>query len=1193
MTRFFLKIYDFLRLHRGLMWTLLIGSVVVMGALASQLRLHTDISNFLPESEEQRNQEVLAKLKIKDRIIILFSAENEQVTPDDLIAAADIFEDELWQRTDSAHILALDSRIDLSVVDNTINFIYQNLPVFLDSADYAALDSLLLPQNCAVRMVENYNDLMSPMSVGVQDVVLRDPFGLGGKTLSKLSNFNQFDGYAVYDDRLFSNDYKTLYAFIDSQDGSNASALNDELTTAIEESLEAANNQTENIAAECYGVPIIATYNARQIQRDLMVTVNVALLVIAVLILLAFKRKRTILLLILPVFYGALFAAACAFLIQGQISAIAIGTGAVILGVALSYSVHVISHAEHSTDARQVIAELTYPLTIGSITTIGAFVGLQFTSSPLLQDFGLFAASCLIGTTLFCLIFLPHFLTIEGCQTKRRAMQIIDKINSYPYDRNRWLIAALLIVLVVALFKCDDVKFDYDMMKIYYRPSHLESVGQRLQSRPDEDVSVLLVSHGNDAQALDDYSATAAILQQSQTEQKVQKFMSAADFLPTDAVQSERIARWNAYFSEDKIAQISEKVKKSAQEAGFSTDAFDEFFEIIDKKYAPHDLLAECAERPMAFSSLIERGSDETCLLAQVWVDDAQKTDLYAQVATTAAIIDQSYFIGQAAQSISDDFNLILAISSLLIFGVLLISYGRIELALLAFLPMFISWFIILGFMAIFDIEFNIVNIILSTFIFGIGDDFSIFVLDGLRSEYREGKAMLPAHKNAIFFSSLMTVIGMGALLFARHPAVHSLALVSLLGILVVVFVSYILQPLLFRWLVTWPVSKGGWPIALGDMLRSAYVLVVLLLLSLLTQIFMLVVIIIPSTWRWKRHVMCHASRFALYCVHHCVPDVHNIRQKNGETFEKPAIIIANHQSVIDLAVIIGMVPKLVVVTKKYIWNSPFFGWAVRMAGYMHSELGMDEIDKIVTERIAEGYSVLIFPEGTRSEDLQVQRFHKGAFLLAEKHKLDIVPIVSYGNGMIMSKRQPLLVKQGILVVRVLPRVAYDDTTFGTTYQERSKNFRTYLQQQYDLLCDEYNTPKNGYFRGDWRHHLLYKETEIELKLRLKARKNDYFADLDQQIPRTATVALLGCGYAPEGLMLALLSRHRTIVGIDSDAEKVAFCQHCNLPNATFICSDALTAPLPEADFYLISEKNTAIIERCQNAGLQVVTLRC
>jgi len=69
-----------------------------------------------------------------------------------------------------------------------------------------------------------------------------------------------------------------------------------------------------------------------------------------------------------------------------------------------------------------------------------------------------------------------------------------------------------------------------------------------------------------------------------------------------------------------------------------------------------------------------------------------------------------------------------------------LFIYGRIELALFTFIPMVISWIWILGIAAIFDIKFNFVNIIIATFIFGLGDDFSIFVTDGLLHKYKYKK---------------------------------------------------------------------------------------------------------------------------------------------------------------------------------------------------------------------------------------------------------------------------------------------------------------------------------------------------------------------------------------------------------------------------------------------------------------------
>ena len=1188
MTKFFLTIYDFFERHRTWLWVSLCASVIVMSLIACRLRFQTDIMSFVPEGDRARDKEVLAELRIKDRIIVMFSTDSDDVSPDDLIAAADAFETAVWQHTDSAHILRLDAAVDMSVFDNTLDYIYGHIPLFVDSVDYAALDSLLQPAVCRQRMAQNYADLLSPMGVGVQSIILCDPLGLATKTLADLQHFNQFEGYAIYDDRLFSDDYRTLYLFIDSRDGGDASPLNDELTTAIETSLQQVENQCAGVAAECYGVPLIATYNARQIQRDLMVTLNVALLVIVVLVLLTFRRKRTILLLIVPVIYGALFAAACIVLIQGQISAIAIGTGAVVLGVALSYSVHVVAHAGHSKTARQLVEELSSPLTIGSLTTIGAFVGLQFTSSPLLQDFGLFAACSLVGTMLFCLIFLPHCMVVDGQHEKTRTMQFINRLNGYAYDKNRWLVGALAVVLVAACAMCGDVRFNYDMMQLCYQPPQLDDAARRLQNRPDEDTSILLVSHATTAEtALQAYSTTHAVVCAAADSDNIEKYMSAATFLPPKTVQAQKIAQWNNYWTPEKRQYAATAIQQAAGQVGFADDAFDAFFDMLAADYEPVDLLDEIRGQTLAFSNLVEQNDSAVSLIMQVWLDDAQKQTVYRQVAPTAAIVDQSFFIAEVARSINNDFNLILGISSLLIFVVLLVSYGRVELAVLAFLPMCLSWFIILGFMAIFGIEFNIVNMILSTFIFGIGDDFSIFVLDGLCSEYRVGKKMLPAHKTAIFFSALMTVIGMGALLFAKHPAIHSLALVSLLGIIVVVLVSYILQPLLFRWLITANTDKGGLPHTIGSLLRSLWGLLLILIGSLLLDVLIVVLLLLPCRMsakkRWFRGVLQHIARVILYAMPGCHLRIH----RHGETFRQPSIIIANHLSMIDLLIMLSLSPDIVITAKSWVIRNPLFALIAKFAGFIDTSKGVEQMEQTMTAIVAQQQSLLIFPEGTRSDDLEMQRFHKGAFYLAEHYHLDLVPIVLYGTGNVYRKGQ-LYLANGTMVTEVLPRIACNDARYGTTYQERAKQIRRYMAAEYDKLRAAYDTMDNAYYRTAFDKNYLYKDVRVARMERRVARQNQYYRWLDALVPRQAAICETDCGYGEKSFLLLLLSPQRTAVAFDVDAEKVAFAAHGTLTQnrARFVCADASAAELPPSNVFIINNYSDELFAQCA-AGLE------
>ena len=69
---------------------------------------------------------------------------------------------------------------------------------------------------------------------------------------------------------------------------------------------------------------------------------------------------------------------------------------------------------------------------------------------------------------------------------------------------------------------------------------------------------------------------------------------------------------------------------------------------------------------------------------------------------------------------------------------------------------MAIGWVWILGLMQLLGIQFNIVNVILATFIFGQGDDYTIFVTEGLIRDYREGRQVLVSYQRSILLSALI-----------------------------------------------------------------------------------------------------------------------------------------------------------------------------------------------------------------------------------------------------------------------------------------------------------------------------------------------------------------------------------------------------------------------------------------------------
>ena len=177
-------------------------------------------------------------------------------------------------------------------------------------------------------------------------------------------------------------------------------------------------------------------------------------------------------------------------------------------------------------------------------------------------------------------------------------------------------------------------------------------------------------------------------------------------------------------------------------------------------------------------------------------------------------VLEPFYYCRDMVEIVHDDFNTTLWLSSLFVLLVLLFSFRNIFIALIAFLPMFVSWYVMQGYMAIFGLEFNLINIVISTFIYGIGVDYSIFVMEGLLAEARKGETkMLEYHKVAIFYSALVLGIVTFSLIFARHPAIHSIGLITLIGMASTILITYSIQPWIFRALLKIPFFRRGFRI--------------------------------------------------------------------------------------------------------------------------------------------------------------------------------------------------------------------------------------------------------------------------------------------------------------------------------------------------------------------------------------------
>lgn len=1173
MDRLFIIIYDWFAGHRKILYSLMAALVILLGFFAFQVDFNENISSFFGEDEEA--SAVFDNIRIKDRIVIMVSGDN----PENMIEAGEAFADSLDILVEKGLLSSVTRGADDSTVGGSVDFMYEYLPLFIEDSDYARIDSCLTDEAIEDAVRQTFTLVTSPSGIVLKDIVMRDPLSIGTHLMRRFERFSGDMEYEMYAGHIFTEDMAVMLMFADPAFSMGSTGNNAGLVSALED-MAAAVSENSGVRVNCIGGPIVAVYNARQIKHDTGVTLSMALLLIIAVIVLSFRNRRTVPLIILPPVFGALFALAMIYFIQGYVSAIAVGAGSVVLGISLSYSIHVVSHSNHTHDPRQIIRDLAYPLTIGSFTTIGAFAALTFTNSPLLHDMGLFAVFALVGTALFCLVFLPHFIKNSESSGERPLLKIIEKANAVHYEDRKWLITIIAVLTVVSLFFYQDVSFDDDMSNINFMPEHIIEAEEKLSQYTIGSSGEVLIacSSADIGDASDAYLRLDSLVLALQEDGRLTDYVSVKDFVLSPDLQRERIGKWNAFW-EGRREKVMDSVENAAVRCGFRKNAFSGFSDILYKDYRICEYSEDVISQVPALSDWINPMEDgTTLLLSRIRIDDAQKEEVYAMMNQIGGIsvIDRAWFSSKMVSDTSEDFDFIVLISSLIVFLALLLSYGRVELALLSFLPMCISWVIILGFMAVMGIEFNIVNIILATFIFGIGDDFSIFIMDGLMQEYRGGRKALESHKTAIFFSAFTTIVGMGAMIFAEHPALKSIAVVSVLGLAVVVLVSYTVQPFLFRLFISGPASKGGFPYTFPAVLNTVYAFAYFFTGCVIARIYRILLYVLPLDRKRKKESFHHLLYWITRIFMNTMFTVKTKRlNPYGETFEKPAVIIANHQSFVDILLMLSTHPKIIMLTNDWVWNSPFFGKIVRYADYYHTADGYESLVGRLKERVDEGYSILVFPEGTRSADCSILRFHKGAFYLAKELHLDIVPVAIYGAGQFCSKKQGFYIKHGDAVTRILKRVPYGDVSFGETYQEQAKMYRRFFREQYECLCNEFGKVNNPYFRDALVKNYIYKGPVIEWYIRVKSRIDGWYALWDTLIPRDAVITDVGCGYGQMSFMLSLLGPSRKVHGIDYDRDKIDLAANSFLSrrgNISFECADMLTCVMPQSDVFLFND---------------------
>lgn len=242
------------------------------------------------------------------------------------------------------------------------------------------------------------------------------------------------------------------------------------------------------------------------------------------------------------------------------------------------------------------------------------------------------------------------------------------------------------------------------------------------------------------------------------------------------------------------------------------------------------------------------------------------------------------------------------------------------------------------------------------------------------------------------------------------------------------------------------------------QVLRSIYSLLFFLLFSMaiMTPLVHLYLLFGKVTER-KRYNLHRIFNFAAKVVmyYHKIPGVRYTRHNpHNEDYRKPAVIICNHQSMLDLMPLLAESEKMVMLTADWVWRNPSFSHAIRNAEFYPASQGMESILPQLRSLVERGYSIAIFPEGTRSADCSIGRFHKGAFYVAQELNVDILPLVIYGSGRALPKHGRML-RSWPMHLEIDRRISPDEMRgFGATLQQEASAMRQYYKRRYSEIAN-------------------------------------------------------------------------------------------------------------------------------------------
>lgn len=816
---FFHSYFSFIFSNKKLIFTLFTSLFLLLAYLSTGIKLTENIMDILPDSDPviKKHRQIL---KVFNRLDLTFidigpSSDKESISQERLIKTADKVADLL---SSSNLIEDLFYRWDKGEISDTLDYLRKYRANFFTKEDSTSTLNKLGPENISNSIKQWIMMLSESPTPMLARAFHRDPLSFDALLLNKLKELRaKNDSIRIEDGRIFSQDMNHILLLVKPKYSGTDSERAGEFVTFMEGLIQKTKKElnSDDIHIAYLGSHRFSLDNSTMIKGDITRTISISILTILTLSLLVYRRPLLSILTLLPALFGAFFASGITRLISPDISAISIGCGSMLIGIAVDYGIHILYHVDNSLETDNykenllnILNRLIRPLILGALTTVTAFLTLQLSQIPGLKQLGLFAALGISGAFIFSILVLPLLIPKGKKALKKKPFLTIANIYG-PFftwaSRNRSIIIlSTFIFSLLSVFGLFRLEFEGDVQKLnaYSIDTKkdwdivLDSFGSTMSS-----TSVAISAKTLD-RALDDNDILYEEVLKLQGSGLIKGNDSISNILPGPKKSAENRVRWKEFWTGARVKSLESDLLVVSEEFRIRPGAFLQLSESLPGEMPSFIAVhARKGHLKNMVSNQIALNESEAFVITNLKLSKIENFPLVIDAINKrlpeAIVTNSRFFVSHMIELIHSELKS-LGGFALFFVTIFLILYKRnASRVAKLLLPLFISLLWTFGSMGILGIRMNIMNSVVVIFIFGLVVDYCIFLQSAWQDSSSDNDPHLSHTCGAISISALTTIFGLGSLLFANHPALHSIGVTAFLGIISGIISVLLIVPLI------------------------------------------------------------------------------------------------------------------------------------------------------------------------------------------------------------------------------------------------------------------------------------------------------------------------------------------------------------------------------------------------------------